>query len=285
MSPEATEEHLSIGEVLAQLHDEFPEVTISKIRFLESQGLIDPQRTPSGYRRFFVPDVERLRWILFQQREFFLPLRVIKERLDEFGPLGAPPLQSANGDRPAGGTPSLGTTPATRHSRAGLGARAQSSSRSRRVPTLPLEFTAMDADDAPGAPPLDSDEERDRTRAELLDDSGLHEDELADLEAFGLVAPASGAGDHARYGAETVEIARVAAHFSQRGITARHLRMYVHEAEREAGLFAQVLLPYRRQRNPTASARLAREREELMDLGRRLRALTLSRAMRGTVTE
>ncbi|HSL57230.1 MAG TPA: MerR family transcriptional regulator, partial [Acidimicrobiales bacterium] len=74
--------HLSIGEVLALLQDEFPDVTISKIRFLESQGLLDPERTPSGYRKFYDPDVARLRWILEQQREHFLPLRVIKDRLD-----------------------------------------------------------------------------------------------------------------------------------------------------------------------------------------------------------
>ena len=72
---------LSIGEVLSLLKDEFPDVTISKIRFLESQGLLDPERTPSGYRKFYEPDVERLRWILQQQRENFLPLKVIKGRL------------------------------------------------------------------------------------------------------------------------------------------------------------------------------------------------------------
>src|SRR5215510_10656277 len=75
--------YMSIGEVLALLQSEFPDVTISKIRFLESQGLIDPERTPSGYRKFYPADVERLRWILRQQKEHFLPLKVIKERLDE----------------------------------------------------------------------------------------------------------------------------------------------------------------------------------------------------------
>ena len=62
--------HLSIGEVLSLLQDEFPDVTISKIRFLESQGLLDPERTPSGYRKFYEADIERLRWILRQQRRF-----------------------------------------------------------------------------------------------------------------------------------------------------------------------------------------------------------------------
>ena len=79
-------EHLSIGEVLAELSDEFPDITISKIRFLESQGLVNPERTPSGYRKFYASDLTRLRWILFQQKEHFLPLKVIKERLDEVPP-------------------------------------------------------------------------------------------------------------------------------------------------------------------------------------------------------
>ena len=74
--------HLSIGEVLGLLLEEFPDVTISKIRFLESQGLIEPERTPSGYRKFFDDDVELLRVILREQRENFLPLRVIKDRID-----------------------------------------------------------------------------------------------------------------------------------------------------------------------------------------------------------
>ena len=78
--------HLSIGEVLGLLQDEFPDVTISKIRFLESQGLIDPERTPSGYRKFYVGDVERLRFILREQKEHFLPLKVIKDRLDSGEP-------------------------------------------------------------------------------------------------------------------------------------------------------------------------------------------------------
>src|SRR5687768_2051543 len=65
------------------LHEEFPDVTISKIRFLESQDLIDPERTPSGYRKFYPPDIERLRFILREQKEHFLPLKVIRDRLEE----------------------------------------------------------------------------------------------------------------------------------------------------------------------------------------------------------
>jgi DNA-binding transcriptional MerR regulator len=79
--------YLSIGDVLTLLREEFPDVTISKIRFLESQGLVNPERSPSGYRKFFEADVERLRWVLRQQREHFLPLKVIRDRLSE-GDLG-----------------------------------------------------------------------------------------------------------------------------------------------------------------------------------------------------
>ena len=75
--------YLSIGEVLGLLLEEFADVTISKIRFLESQGLIEPERTPSGYRKFYDADVERLRVILREQRENFLPLRVIRDRLEQ----------------------------------------------------------------------------------------------------------------------------------------------------------------------------------------------------------
>jgi DNA-binding transcriptional MerR regulator len=70
-------DYLSIGEVLALLLEEFPDVTISKIRFLESQGLIEPERTPSGYRKFTDSEVERLRFILREQKANYLPLRVI----------------------------------------------------------------------------------------------------------------------------------------------------------------------------------------------------------------
>jgi DNA-binding transcriptional MerR regulator len=77
--------YLSIGQVLDLLKREFPDLTISKIRFLESQGLLDPERTPSGYRKFYEPDVERLRFILRAQQEHYLPLKVIKGRLGTEG--------------------------------------------------------------------------------------------------------------------------------------------------------------------------------------------------------
>jgi MerR family regulatory protein len=100
MSAQPARAYYGIGEVLAQLSGEFPDVRISKIRFLESEGLIEPARSPSGYRRFSRHDVERLRYILTAQRDHYLPLRVIKEKLDS--PDGAGPLRP-----PAGGAPML----------------------------------------------------------------------------------------------------------------------------------------------------------------------------------
>ena len=79
------DESMSIGELLAGLEPEFPDITISKIRFLEAQGLLEPQRTASGYRQFTTDDMTILRWILRQQREHFLPLKVIRQLLDESG--------------------------------------------------------------------------------------------------------------------------------------------------------------------------------------------------------
>ena len=72
----------SIGEVLTRLRDEFPDISISKIRFLEANSLVTPERTPSGYRKFSRVDVERLRYVLRMQRDHFLPLKVIRENLD-----------------------------------------------------------------------------------------------------------------------------------------------------------------------------------------------------------
>jgi DNA-binding transcriptional MerR regulator len=87
---------MSIGEVLDALRPEFPDVTISKIRFLEEKGLVHPSRTPSGYRKFSPEDLDRLRYVLSVQRDHYLPLRVIREHLHawdegvEPAPMGHP---------------------------------------------------------------------------------------------------------------------------------------------------------------------------------------------------
>jgi DNA-binding transcriptional MerR regulator len=103
MSAQPARAYLGIGEVLARLRAEFPEVSLSKIRFLESEGLIEPARSPSGYRRFDAADVERLRYILTAQRDQYLPLRVIKERLlpPPGSPDGGGDQDDGQGARPA----------------------------------------------------------------------------------------------------------------------------------------------------------------------------------------
>jgi DNA-binding transcriptional MerR regulator len=90
MSAEPARAYFGIGEVLAQLRAEFPDVSVSKIRFLEAEGLIQPARSPSGYRRFGPADVDRLRYILTAQRDRYLPLRVIKDQLDSDEPAAGP---------------------------------------------------------------------------------------------------------------------------------------------------------------------------------------------------
>jgi DNA-binding transcriptional MerR regulator len=117
---DAADQHtprLTIGEVLAVLRDDFPDVTISKIRYLESEDLVHPQRTPSGYRKFSRADVSRLRYVLAAQRDQYLPLRVIKEHLEALdrgeplptvagGPGSVPPPPAVDGDAD-GGVPPL----------------------------------------------------------------------------------------------------------------------------------------------------------------------------------
>jgi DNA-binding transcriptional MerR regulator len=296
---DGADSHLSIGEVLAALRKDFPDITISKIRFLESQGLIDPERTPSGYRRFYTPDLERLRWILLQQRDHFLPLRVIKERLDEFGPDGAPVPRTRNGAPSASHAPSS-SVPAPPPSAASPARPFLSASRPTPEPMAPRSdpasssfddvrdaLAAEDVDEALDAVPDDSTGHSGfgLTRVELLEATGLSDAQLDELESFGIVLPISGDAGRPMYDDEALAIAEIGAGYYRRGVEARHLKMFVHSGEREAALFAQVLLPYVRQRNPSARARLVEELEDLARLGRQLRTAMLRRALRQTLTE
>ena len=97
-----TRNYQSIGEVLVSVKTEFPDITISKIRFLEAEGLIEPERTPSGYRKFYVHDVERLKAILRMQRDEYLPLKVIKERLLQQDAGAEDGLASSDGEASSG---------------------------------------------------------------------------------------------------------------------------------------------------------------------------------------
>jgi DNA-binding transcriptional MerR regulator len=106
-----TAPRFTIGEVLAALRGDFPDVTISKIRYLESEELVHPQRTPSGYRKFSSTDVARLRYVLAAQRDQYLPLRVIKEHLDALDRGEEVPGRSAAGAATPGLGDPAGTAP------------------------------------------------------------------------------------------------------------------------------------------------------------------------------
>jgi DNA-binding transcriptional MerR regulator len=285
--------HQSIGEVLATLHEEFPDITISKIRFLESQGLIDPERTPSGYRKFYTGDVERLRWILRQQKDHFLPLKVIRGRLDEleaqgFVDAGVTPTGEPAEEPPGSEAHDAKTTTAgSAGAPAGDGGRRHAAPRSGRTrarerpaPKLPID----DADDDPNELALSA-TGASLTRAELARAAGLDDSELAELESYGLLNPTVQTKDRVLFDEDALAIARLAAGFFRRGVGARHLRMYRSFAEREAVLFEQVLLGYLRQRNPDARARAQEQLEELARLGRGLRGAYLRRAVRDAFTE
>ncbi|GGB36673.1 MerR family transcriptional regulator [Flexivirga endophytica] len=140
---------LSIGAVLTRLQEEFPDLTLSKVRFLDAQGLVSPERSSSGYRRYAERDVERLRFVLRCQRDKYWPLKVIAEALDAYE-RGLRPSEQSDGPQP----PSPAVDPAL--------AAAQE-------------------------PEERSDAEVQLTRAELQRATGLDTRALADLESFGLV--------------------------------------------------------------------------------------------------
>ena len=307
--------HLSIGEVLNILREEFADVTISKIRFLESQGLIDPERTPSGYRKFYESDVSRLRWILHQQKENFLPLKVIKERLDRMGEEQPAPVQSiARAKNRARRAPSrqarraqdlapqlpLGDpmpaapgheelAPTVKNGdRARMDEHTPRQEKDESEQPRPEETRATPPDEAPREEPDDAapaDNTEGLTRRELARSAGLEDWQLNELESFGLLEPAGYNGGDALFDDEAQAVASAAAGFYAHGISARHLRMYKHFAEREAGLFQQVMLQYIRQRNPEARAKAQQELASLSRLGRALRSALLVKAVRDSIGE
>jgi DNA-binding transcriptional MerR regulator len=325
--------HLSIGEVLNILREEFPDVTISKIRFLESQGLIDPERTPSGYRKFYESDVSRLRWILHQQKENFLPLKVIKERLDRMGEEQPAPVHAMARQKPRGRrAPSrqarraaqdlapqlpLGDPMPAPPDNDELAPTAENGDRARMdehtrpretgdAPTPPRQEKRAEArrpapraeegrparparpDESPPEAPDDAAPtggEDGLTRRELARSAGLEDWQLNELESFGLLEPVAYNGRDALFDDEGQAIAAAAAGFYAHGISARHLRMYKHFAEREAGLFEQVMQQYIRQRNPEARAKAQQELASLSRLGRALRSALLVHAVRDSLGE
>ncbi|TDT16466.1 MerR-like DNA binding protein [Ilumatobacter fluminis] len=306
MADTSGEGYLSIGEVLGLLLEEFPDVTISKIRFLESQGLISPERTPSGYRKFYDDDVELLRVILTEQRENFLPLRVIKNRLEtgEIDPTGehlrpdddqlppdpdaASPSHDSSSDADEYADPdptpaevpasAVSSHPAARHQPAPEPTRAE-----------PAADVVEHDDAAADAPEADDDANEPAPaqllpgvlldRTELCAMIGMTDAELEQLESFGIVQRQEGAGGVAVYGDDAVEIAAPACAFLRAGVDARHLRTFRTAAEREASLYEQLVTPRFRQRNPEARAEALSQLRQLDALGSKLRSALTKHAL------
>jgi DNA-binding transcriptional MerR regulator len=262
--------YLSIGEVLGLLLEEFPDVTISKIRFLESQGLIDPERTASGYRKFYDNDVDLLRVILREQRENFLPLRVIRDRLesgaieDPTGPT-TPPRGIRNVDTDGSTVDDTAPTElVTVHPSAHPAGRGNHGD--DEGGTSPTRSSAP----ASPEPPIEP-EQRSYLSTELCGLAGLTQIQLDELESFGLLT-GKGTGAGRRYSAADLAIAEAASGFMKHGVEARHLRGWRQAAEREASLFEQMILPLLRQRNPKARQQAIATLTDLADLGGQLRA-------------
>jgi DNA-binding transcriptional MerR regulator len=224
--------NLSIGEVLGQLREDFPDISISKIRYLEAEGLVEPARTPSGYRKFSQDDVERLRYILTLQRDHFWPLRVIREALDAYDRGFEPPAVGNGG--PAGpGTPRVVGTGALAD-----GGGVDPAAFVRRGQGLRM------------------------TRAELATAAGLDERDVTQLETFGLLTP--GAAGH--FDETALAIAHAAAELAGYGIEPRHLRPFRTAADREVGLVEQVVTPLARGRGDDAQARASEAAREISAL-------------------
>ena len=278
----------SIGEVLGLLLEEFPNVTISKIRFLESQGLIEPERTPSGYRKFTDAEIERLRYILREQETNYLPLRVIRDRLDESGAIPRDPT-----------SPNV-LPAALRDQTVGDVSRELARIHKLNVPTADDESTEIEIDPvvlaeserlhpaarraiprpapAPTVTPLSAPVGGPVSHEDLIESSGLSDVEIRSLEQFGLIAARQVGGDKF-YEAAARDIAVLAKGFLDLGIDIRHLKSWRLAAEKEAALFEQRLMPLLRQKNPDARAQSADILGSLVGLAGDLRRVLVQQAV------
>jgi DNA-binding transcriptional MerR regulator len=246
---------MSIGEVLDQLRGEFPDVTISKLRFLEAEGLVEPQRTPAGYRKYSWPDVARLRVILAAQRDHYLPLRVIREQLAALD-RGEPAAAVVRSVLAAGdGGPLADHNGGT-------------------VTGLSGRRPALRGVDEPAPAPV----ALRLSRAELLEHSGLVDAALTELEQQGLVRAH---GDS--YDEDALLVARAAGQLAGYGIEPRHLRGYQAAASREIGLLTQLVAPLARQSTPAARDRAAQTVREVCALSAQLHAALVRIGLRETL--
>jgi DNA-binding transcriptional MerR regulator len=246
---------MSIGEVLAELRIDFPDVTISKLRFLEAEGLVEPQRTAAGYRKYTAADVIRLRFVLAAQRDRFLPLRVIRDQLAALD-RGEPPAVLTAVDPT--------DSPPRRHAPAHQG-----------------EVWVTRRDAAPWAETWDTDDAGDvrLSRAQLLRRSGLADEALEALEDTGLLSCRSPGW----YDGDALAIANVAAQLAEYGLGPRHLRAFRAAADREVGLLNQLVAPMARSSTPAGRARAAETLRELMALSQQLHAALVRAGLRETL--
>ncbi|WP_372727101.1 MerR family transcriptional regulator [Nocardioides sp.] len=237
----AARSRMNIGEVLDQLRPEFPGVTIPKIRFLEDKGLIKPERTPAGYRKFSSQDVDRLRYVLLMQRDHYLPLKVIGEHLDAIDRgLEPPPIDAV-------------------------------------VPTVPSVALAAD-----GLPSAESFNRRDNlrlSRRELVKIAEITEEQLEQLEQFGLITPRPGTG---HYDTDALVVAKTARELADFGFEPRHLRAFKTSADREVGLVEQIVAPHKRSRDAAAKARAEEAVSEIAALSVRLHATLVKIGLRSS---
>jgi DNA-binding transcriptional MerR regulator len=241
--PEAPRKSLTIGAVCKALSQEFPDISISKIRYLEDQKLLTPRRTPGGYRLYAQSDVSRLRTILRLQRDEFLPLRVIRQELA---------AGRAEDDGP-GGNSAATTPPAQDTGRPGAALRR-------------LTFSI-----------------RDRGALYSLDDvveeTGAEPRLIKELEDFGIVQGEVRGGT--RYYDETErEIVRAVTELARYGVAGRNLRVFKTSAERESALLQQILAPSLRSRNPERRKEAIEALENLAAVASHLKHLLLVRDLR-----
>jgi DNA-binding transcriptional MerR regulator len=257
----------SIGEVLAMLVEEFPDVTISKIRFLESQGLIAPERTAAGYRKFTDAEIERLRFVLREQRENYLPLRVIRDRLEnDESESVLRPDDTSDPSMPRG---------------LRVPSRSHPAARAADIDTTgsfvrPAARTAVVAVSEPVSTtnPVARRLTRDDVQAQLGIDASL----MAAIEASGIVKTMT-MGDLVLYHPRDLDVLRAAVELINLGIEARHLKGWRLAAERELDVFEQLLSPkVRREAKHGAAQSLI---DTLVDVGGRLRTGILRNRLHG----
>lgn len=247
--------YLSIGEVLALLLEEFPDVTISKIRFLESQGLIEPERTASGYRKFSQAEVDRLKFILREQKDNYLPLKVIRTRLE--GDTSDGMLRDDEITAPRG----LGHIPASRGQ--GHPAGVKKLSKAPETTSSATNISSLKSKNGQVG-------ESSYNRKEILAAANIDEKTLKELERYGIVR-AHLVGSTELYDEVDLQILQASAAFIELGIDARHLKAWCSAANQEVSLFESRVVPLMRQRNPQARQQAMQMFAELVDQGSKLR--------------